>query len=83
MEVDPVSILKARLAKCSQEELARELGVSQPIICMSVLGTREPSPKILKALGIEKRVTYHVNGTGDLPRRRINRLSQRRRAGIA
>lgn len=42
----------------SQRELAKRLGVSAPFIGDVPLGKREPAPKMLKALGLRRAVTF-------------------------
>jgi hypothetical protein len=54
----PLQILKARLGKGSQAELARELDVSPQYLHDVLNGRREPGRKILKALGVERVVSY-------------------------
>ncbi|HUD12006.1 MAG TPA: helix-turn-helix transcriptional regulator [Candidatus Saccharimonadia bacterium] len=62
MEIDPLTVLRGRLAKSTQVELGKELGVSQSIISLVLQGIRKPTPQLLNTLGIEKRITYHMNG---------------------
>lgn len=42
----------------SQRNLAKRLGVSAPFIGDVLLGKREPAPKMLKALGLRRVVTF-------------------------
>lgn len=44
----------------SQRALAKELGVSEPYLSDVINGRRDPGPKILKALGLERIVDYRT-----------------------
>lgn len=49
----------------SQRELAKRLGVSAPFIGDVLLGKREPAPKMLKALGLRRVVTFERLDNGE------------------
>lgn len=44
----------------SQRALAKELGVGEPYLSDVIHGRRDPGPKILKALGLERVVSYRA-----------------------
>jgi transcriptional regulator with XRE-family HTH domain len=56
--MDPINLLEKRITKSSLRAVARELDVSAGYLSHLMKGEREPGPKILDALGIEKVVTY-------------------------
>lgn len=56
--MDPLKILEKRRAGRTLAELARELEVSPAYLSDVLNGNREPGPKILDALGIERVVSY-------------------------
>ena len=56
--MDPLDILRQRLNGKTQRELAGELDISVQYLSDILNGRREPGPKILSALGIERRITY-------------------------
>ncbi len=60
MTIDRVlSLLRRALSRAGTErKLAVELGVSQTTINLVLNGKREPEPKLLAALGLERVVTY-------------------------
>jgi transcriptional regulator with XRE-family HTH domain len=58
MVMDPIKILKARIAKQSGSAVAKELGVSPAYLSDVMRGKREPGPKILEPLGLVRVVTY-------------------------
>jgi hypothetical protein len=61
--VDPISILERRMVGRSLRTLATELDISAAYLSDIFLKKRPIGPKVLKALGLEKRVTYHkANG---------------------
>lgn len=51
-------MLAARLHNMSQAALARELGVSTGYLNDILQDRREPGPKVLKALKLQRRVVY-------------------------
>ena len=55
---NPILELKKRVAGSTQVAVAAELGVSTQYVCDVLRGTRQPGPKILTALGLERHVTY-------------------------
>jgi transcriptional regulator with XRE-family HTH domain len=68
--VNPVTELKKhqRARGLSQDELARSMDVSAGYLSMLLSGAREPGPKVLQFLRLEKqvvtKVTYRrINGT--------------------
>lgn len=58
--MDPLKILEKRRAGRTLAELARELEVSSAYLSDVMNGNREPGPKILDALGLERVVTYRT-----------------------
>jgi transcriptional regulator with XRE-family HTH domain len=58
LEPDPVAEIKRRLQTKSQRELAAEFGVSGGHINHVLHRNREPGPKILDKLGLERVVSY-------------------------
>jgi hypothetical protein len=61
-EDDVLAYLRRRIAKAgSQSEFARQHNIKQPTLSNVLNGTKGTinSPKILAALGLERRVTYH------------------------
>lgn len=42
----------------SQRALAKHLGVSEPYLSDVIHGRRDPGPKLLKALGLDRVVSY-------------------------
>lgn len=60
--VDPLKILENRAAKEGQAKLAETLEVSLSYLNDILRGRREPGPKILAALGLERVVTYRRVG---------------------
>jgi len=61
--MDPIEILRERCAKASQVAVARELGVSPAYISDILQLRREPGPKVLDALGLEREVRYRRKNT--------------------
>ncbi len=56
--LNPVVELRSRLVSRTQQSLAEELGFGRAYIA-NVLGGRKPaSPRLLDALGLERRVVY-------------------------
>ena len=55
---DPRAVLKRRLDGKTQAELARELGIKPAYLSDILAFRREPGPRVLKALGLTKIVTY-------------------------
>lgn len=53
--VDPIQILREKLAKCSQAQLARDLGVSPAYLSDVLNRRREPGDGILKPLGLRRK----------------------------
>jgi predicted transcriptional regulator len=58
MKCNPIEMLNARTAKASQVSVAADLGIKPSYLCDLLKGRREPGPKVLKALGLERIVTY-------------------------
>jgi transcriptional regulator with XRE-family HTH domain len=56
---DVLSELKRRQGDGSQKALAERIGVSPQYLVDVIKKRREPGPKILKALGIVKTVTFN------------------------
>ena len=50
--------LRELAAESSQRELARILGVQPSVICETINGTRDPSPALLRGLGLRRVVHY-------------------------
>lgn len=42
----------------TQAAVARELGISPAYLCDILAGRREPGPSVLKALGLERKISY-------------------------
>lgn len=57
---DPVTLLRERKGKRSLRHLGKEIGVSAMFLSHVLRGLRHPGPKILKWLGLEKRVVYEA-----------------------
>jgi len=53
-----VAQLKRRCAGSNQKVVAAEMGISNNYLSVVLRGKLEPGPKILDALGLEKRVSY-------------------------
>ena len=61
--MDPVQILKERCAGREQKAVATELGISPGYLNDVLQRRREPGRKILKALGLRRKITFErVNG---------------------
>jgi lambda repressor-like predicted transcriptional regulator len=56
--MDPLKILEQRRNGRTIAALSRELGVSPAYLSDVLNGNREPGPKIIDALGLERVVTY-------------------------
>lgn len=56
--MDPIKILQRRIDKSTLRAVAKDLGVSPAYLSDAIRGNREPGPKILDAIGLEKVVTY-------------------------
>jgi len=56
--------IRARLANCTQAELARQMGVSDAYVSGVLCGTIPPGPKIVAGLGLVKIVMYVPNPEG-------------------
>ncbi len=56
--MDVIAELNKRLKKCSQKELAAEIGVSAPFLNRVLMRVRPPGAKILTYLGVKREVTY-------------------------
>jgi len=61
-EVNPVEVLKGLILAKTQSAVSKDLKVSASVLSLVVNGERQPPPQLLKALGIEKRITYYGNG---------------------
>lgn len=56
---DPVREIRRRLKSgITQDQLAQDLGISAPYLSDVIHGKRDPGPKVVQALGLEKRITY-------------------------
>lgn len=70
--MDPIALLKERMAGRSLRALAREIDCSAPYLSDIFNGNRKAGPKILRYLGIEQikaQVSYRkINGTGNAKR---------------
>lgn len=51
-------MLERRIAKSTAKQVAEDIGVSASYLSEVIRGSRDPGPKILDALGLEKVVTY-------------------------
>jgi DNA-binding phage protein len=58
MAPDPVEILKERAKREGKAALARRLGISRTGLYYVLEGQRQPGRKVLRALGIEQKVSY-------------------------
>jgi len=58
MTADDVRKLLRERANGNQAAWAREQGISAQYVCDVLTGRREPGEAILKALKVERRVTY-------------------------
>ena len=56
--MNPIKILQRRIAKSTLRAVAGELGISPAYLSDAMRGNREPGPKILDALGLERVVMY-------------------------
>lgn len=54
----PRKLLGQRIAKSSLRAVARDFDIDPGYLSHLMKGEREPGPKILEALGLEKVVTY-------------------------
>ena len=59
MNVEPIGVLRQRLSGRTQVSLAQELGITTSYLSDILTGRRAIGPQVLKALGLEKRITYH------------------------
>lgn len=55
---DPVLQLRERVGSSSQASVAEELGISQQYLSAVLRRSKAPGKSILKALGLEKLVSY-------------------------
>jgi transcriptional regulator with XRE-family HTH domain len=67
--IDPIRELEARKAGRSLRAIAQEIGVTAPYIHDILRGRRDPGPKVLEYLGLEKtvkpaRITYRRASQG-------------------
>ena len=62
----PILELRTRLRRTTQKALADDLGLSKQYLCDVLRGRREPGPKILSALKLERVVTYRRKTNGYL-----------------
>ncbi len=61
--IDPLQMLKTRIEKSTQVQVALDLGISTQYLGDMLHGRRTVGPKVIKALGLEKRVIYRrING---------------------
>jgi transcriptional regulator with XRE-family HTH domain len=58
MPINPLDTLQRRCDGRPLNEAAADLGVSSQYLSDVLHGRREPGPKILNALGLERVVTY-------------------------
>ena len=54
----PLQLLRDRLKGRTYKEVGDEIGVSAAFICNVLKGKRKPGPKVLKALGLKKVVSF-------------------------
>ncbi|MGC8520020.1 MAG: helix-turn-helix domain-containing protein [Steroidobacteraceae bacterium] len=57
---NPLAILKKRVKSSTYAQVAQELGVSSTYIYDVLAGKRQPGPTLLKALGVERVITYRA-----------------------
>lgn len=50
--------LRKLCAQSSQRNVADEMQISEQYLCDVLKGRRNPGPRILQALGLERKVTY-------------------------
>lgn len=56
----PLAILQRRIESHGSNVTARALGISPTYLSDVMCGRRKPGPKILKALGLKRIVTYQI-----------------------
>jgi transcriptional regulator with XRE-family HTH domain len=58
--IDPITELKKEIqrARVTQNEFARQLGISPQFLSDILKGNRSPGTAVLERLGLEKRVIY-------------------------
>jgi transcriptional regulator with XRE-family HTH domain len=56
--MNPINLMRKRLEKMTQSELASELGISVSYLSDILNDRRDPGPRVLEALGVEKVVSY-------------------------
>ena len=56
--MEPIELLQQRLKGKTQKQLAAELGLSVQYLADVMTRRREPGPKVLEALGLERVVSY-------------------------
>ncbi len=54
-----IEVLKSEVQRLgSQKALAAKMGISLPYLSDIIQGRREPGPKVLAYLGLERQITY-------------------------
>lgn len=57
--------LRRRLTGTTQAKVAKDLGITQAYLNDILRGKRDPGEKLLAALGLQRRITYHANRTDE------------------
>jgi transcriptional regulator with XRE-family HTH domain len=52
--INPLTMLQKKLRGRSQLDLAKEIGCSETYVSLVLSGERDPGPRILEYLGLEK-----------------------------
>ena len=62
--VNPLKMLRERLADCTQADLADRIGISPQFLSEILHEKRNPSDTVLNFLGLEKVITYRPKTRG-------------------
>jgi len=62
--LDPIEMLRQRCAGKAQSAVADEMGISPQYLSDVISRRRKPGQKVLKALGLERQVTYRRKRQG-------------------
>lgn len=63
LAMKPITALKKLVKDKSQRQVAKDLGLTEGHISHILTGKRQPGPKLLKALGIERITGYRRERT--------------------
>jgi DNA-binding transcriptional regulator YdaS (Cro superfamily) len=58
--LDPIAMLLSRLNGRTAASLAKEIGISEPLLSQVLSGKRRVGPKILRYLNLERRIVTQV-----------------------